>query len=243
MFSCALYCKVDLCSCWSKMRWCRCSKQDRRQCHRGAEAAEHSPPSACDALYCLLQSYMLRCLANRTLLPLKCASGSFLMLPPSIHTLQSGFGLTLETLYYIAIKFIVGWLADILVMDISDELSSGGEIMIIHPFYLLQVRSQSNPFHNWISFRPSAHKSNLKSSHCKITPWNNSQRKVQQNNVFPQLHASQQCEATVPYSFLDLKALIEYQQQQQKYSNFAQIPETVPAASTLKLEWARLAGH
>ena len=87
MFSCALYCKVDLCSCWSKMRWCRCSKQDRRQCHRGAEAAEHSPPSACDALYCLLQSYMLRCLANRTLLPLKCTSGSFLVLPPSIHTL------------------------------------------------------------------------------------------------------------------------------------------------------------
>ena len=242
MFSCALYCKVDLCSCWSKMRWCRCSKQDRRQCHRGAEAAEHSPPSACDALYCLLQSYMLRCLANRTLLPLKCTSGSFLVLPPSIHTLQSGFGLTLETLYYIAIKFIVGWLADILVMDISDELSSGGEIIIIHPFYLLQVRSQSNPFHNWISFRPSAHKSNLKSSHCKITPWNNSQRKVQQNNALPQLHASQQCEATVPYSFLDIKALIEYQQQQ-KYSNFAQIQETVPAASTLKLEWARLAGH
>ena len=169
MFSCALYCKVDLCSCWSKMRWCRCSKQDRRQCHRGAEAAEHSPPSACDALYCLLQSYMLRCLANRTLLPLKCTSGSFLVLPPSIHTLQSGFGLTLETLYYISIKFIVGWLADILVMDISDELSSGGEIIIIHPFYLLQVRSQSNPFHNWISFRPSAHKSNLKSSNCKTT--------------------------------------------------------------------------
>ena len=149
---------------------CRCSKQDRRQCHRRAEhQSKHLPPHTYFSKSTLLPrtvqfAPVVSCAALIYNLPLvspKKHLNPILFIAKvwygHVNYTEKEFRVIMMKIHWFFVSKLSAW-----PIYWWWAFITSSEIIIIHPFYLLMVSSSNPPTaHYWISSHPSAHNFDL----------------------------------------------------------------------------------